>query len=219
MSVKTLVVAVVVAAVSLRVPAACEGCSPDGRSQLSRGRAARTLVVRDGSGATRVFAPLEEDGATAFLRCGWRGTGVVWAEAHVSPYNSVYYEWDVATGRILRHVPESRLDVSGDGRHVAWVDAVPLRPAPDADPPALSIDGVDVAVPRGTVKGVVWSPSAEELAVAVEHNNAATIVVYAAATRGVARTFSVPNVDSVQGLRWIGRAISLRSARGEQLFE
>jgi hypothetical protein len=219
MSVRTLALASVIAGVALHAFPACKDCSPDGRYQLARGNAERTLIVTDAAGETRVLAPLDDDGATAILRSGWRSNEVVWAEAHVSPYNSVYYEWDAANGRVIRRAPESRLDVSADGRHVAWVEPVAVHPRDDADQPALSIDGVEVSTPHGAVKALAWSPTGDELAVAIEHGTAATIAVYSAESRTVSRTFGVPAAATVLGLRWLGNRIAVRTNRGEQTFE
>jgi hypothetical protein len=200
--------------------AACETCSPDGRYRLAENSSRKGLVITNEHGnVERALTFPAKDPSTAILRSGWRSNAVVWAEAHVSPYNAIYYEWDVTNGRVLRRIPESQVQVSRDGKHVAWVDVVAANPSPAAEAPLLSIDRTERTIDtRGKVSALAWSPESDELAVAVETDGAVKIVVYNAEGQTTARSLDVPDVKHIRDLHWDERGLIVRSERGEQLI-
>jgi hypothetical protein len=198
----------------------CERCSPDGRYRLAErsneGRPELAIVDENGlSGMVLTFPA--DDPANAVLRAGWRNERVVWADAHVNPYNGIYYEWDATDGHVLRTIPESAVAVSPDGKHVAWVDVVAVHPAPDADAPALAIDEpsrvVDV---RGRIAGLVWSPRSDELAVAVESAGAAKVMLFTAESRELTHTFALDGAARVRGLRWDENGLTAKTEKGSR---
>jgi hypothetical protein len=213
---RIVLLALCVAFSAASAAAACDHCSPDGRFRLAASTGRPGLIVMSMRGdVERVLSVPAKDPSNAVLRSGWRGNGVVWGEAHVSPENSIYYEWDLTDAHVVRRIPESQVAVSRDGKHVAWVDVVAVHPSPDAELPPMSIDGGTID-PGGMVSALAWSPASDELAIALELRGAVKIVVYNAATRAIARAVDVPDVQHVRDLDWSEQGLIVRSARGEQ---
>ena len=167
----------------------------------------------------RVLSVPPDDLSNALMRSGWRNDHVVWVDAHVSPWNGMYHEWDAQSGRLLRSFPESKVEVSPDGKHVAWLDVDGLPAYENNVPIALAIDdGEHVIDVGGRVDAITWSPDGGELAVAVrDHGAAANIVILNATTRHVARTIPTSDRDAVRELQWDAEGIQVRTAHTTRL--
>jgi hypothetical protein len=198
----------------------CERCSPDGRYHLAdrtnNGRPELAVIDENGS-SRQVLTFADDDPANAILRAGWRNERVVWAEAHVNPFNGIYYEWDATNGHILRSIPESAVAVSPDGTHVAWVDVVAVHPAPDADTPALAIDEASRVVDvHGKVAVLAWSPDSDELAAAVESPQGARVMLFTADSRQMTRSFSLDGAARVRNLHWDATGLTAKTEKGSR---
>jgi len=220
MTLRFLLIAMLFGAASIRVLAVqCQHCSPDGRFGLAErvtpeGRPEIVITNVAGKGE-RVLAIPADDPANAILRSGWRNDRIVWADAHVNPRNGIYYEWDAMDGRLLRAIPQSQVAVSPNGRHVAWVDVVAVRPAPDSDAPALVIDDAKHVVEvRGAIGALAWSPHADELAVGVEGPGGATVVIVNAESLHPMRTVRLEADAHVRELRWDENGLVAKSEHG-----
>ena len=180
------------------------------------------IVVVSASGQSIASLAIPADSAVnAIVQVGWRDDRHVYAEGHVNPSTTKYFEWDVATGRLLEEKAGSWFAVSPDGRSVAQRAHVPHGAPPPFDSASLLVND-QIAYPaegdttyHHFVGGVSWSPDSSRLALLDKQNDATSLVIVAPG-KGATQRIPVATSSAPAALTWSGQnTVVIRSGNDE----
>jgi hypothetical protein len=179
------------------------------------------IVVTAATGESVASLVIPADsGVNAIVQVGWRSDRRVYAEGHVNPSTTKYFEWDLPSGRLVDEKPGSWFAVSPDGRFVAQRAHVPHGAPPPYDSATLLINDKVAYPPEGDTGyhkftgGAAWSPDSTRVALLDEQNDAVSLVIIAPG-KGTTRTPVAASAGPAE-VSWSGsNGVTIRSGDDE----